>query len=375
MKTVYLDNSATTKIYNESLEKYVEISQTLYENSSALHIGGINAEREIENARKIIAKSFGTSSEEVIFTSGGTEGDNMAILGVAYANSRKGKHIITSSIEHHAVLHTCQYLEKQGFQVTYIKPQNDGKIAPLDVKSAIRDDTILISVMTANNETGVMQPINEIKKLCGDIILHTDAVQAYGKTDFAQIDADIITVSAHKVHGPKGIGALYVKKGTRINPIMFGGNQDGILHSGTMNTPAISAFAKSVEIMSKNLKSNIDYLKSLRAYAIDKLSDIDDILINGNDSVNVLNVSFKDVRGEVLLHSLEAEGIYVSTGSACNSKSTDISYVIASMDVPRNYAEGTIRISFSEFNTMEEIDYTVDKINNILNLLRRFKRR
>ena len=375
MGNIYFDNSATTKIYRAALEKYVEVSENLYENSSALHIGGINAEREIEKSRRIVARSFGASTDEIIFTSGGTEGDNMAILGVAYANSRKGKHIITSSIEHHAVLHTCQHLEKEGFEVTYIKPQKDGKIDPLDVEQAIRHDTILISVMSANNETGVFQPINEIKALCGDIILHTDAVQAYGKMNFSDINADLITVSAHKVHGPKGVGALYVKKGTKINPVIFGGNQDGILHSGTMNTPAISSFAKAVEIFNANLEKNIVYLKSLRSYMIEKLNSIDDILINGYDAVNVVNVSFKGVRGEVLLHSLESEGIYVSTGSACNSKSTDISYVISSMGVPREFAEGTIRISFSEFNTKEEIDFTVEKIENILNLLRRFKRR
>ncbi len=375
LNTVYFDNSATTKIYKESLDRYIEISENLYENSAALHLGGINAEREIEKSRKIIAESFGAKPEEIIFTSGGTEGDNMAILGVAYANIRKGKHIITSSIEHHAVLHTCQHLENEGFEITYIKPEKDGKINPINIKNAIRDDTILISIMTANNETGVFQPINEIKAMCGSITLHTDAVQAYGKTDMRNINADIITVSAHKIHGPKGIGAIFVKKGTKIKPIIFGGNQDGVLHSGTMNTPAICAFATAVEISEKESGFNIEYMKSLRQYAIDKLNVIDNILINGEDSVNVVSVSFKDVRGEVLLHSLESKGIYVSTGSACNSKSTDISYVIDSMNVPREYAQGTIRMSFSKYNTKDEIDFACEKIYESVNRLRRFKRR
>ncbi len=375
MKTIYFDNSATTKIHSEALEKYIEISKNMYENSAALHLGGINAEREIEKSRKIIADSFGAKTDEIVFTSGGTESDNMAILGVAYANKRIGKHIITSSIEHHAVLHTCQHLENEGFDVTYIKPDKNGKIDPIDVKNAIRNDTILVSIMTANNETGVFQPINEIKALCENITLHTDAVQAYGKIDMRKINADIISVSAHKIHGPKGIGALYVKKGTKIKPIIFGGNQDGLLHSGTMNTPAISAFGVAVSILENKLYENIEYLKSLRSYMIDKLKTIENVMINGQDSVNVISVSFKDIRGEVLLHKLESENIYVSTGSACNSKSTDISYVISSMNVPNSYAQGTIRISFSEFNTKEEIDYAFDKISESVNLLRRFKRR
>ena len=246
LKVIYFDNSATTRIYDEALNKYTDISKNFYENSSALHVGGINAEREIENNRKIIAQSFGVKQDEIIFTSGGTEGNNMAILGVCNANQRKGKHIITTSIEHHSVLNTCKYLESIGFDVTYVNPDKNGKINVYDIKNSIKEDTILVSVMLSNNETGVMQPVNEIKEVCKDITFHTDAVQGYGKCNLKKINADIITVSAHKIHGPKGIGALYVKKGTKINPIIFGGNQDGVLHSGTMNTPSIASFGKAV---------------------------------------------------------------------------------------------------------------------------------
>lgn len=376
MNTVYFDNSATTKPYDEVVEVVNEIMTNSYANPSALHSAGINAERLINNARGIVALSLGCKADELIFTSGGTEADNLAILGVAGAYSRKGKHLITSKIEHHAVLDCFKYLETVGFEVTYINAGIDGIIDFEELRNSVRDDTILISIMLANNETGVFQPVDKIRSISRNAVIHTDAVQAYGKYDFTGLDVDLISVSGHKIHAPKGIGALVVKNKTRLNQITFGGGQEKGIRSGTYNTEGIVGLAKAAEITYNNLNDNILYLSDLSSY-FKKLivENIPDVFFNGNGGVNVVSVAFKGIRGEVLLHTLEEKGIYVSTGSACNSKSTKISYVLKEMGIAPAIAESTIRVSFSSFNTKEEIDYAVKEISDAVTFLRKFTRR
>lgn len=376
LNTVYFDNSATTKPYDEVVEVVNEIMTNSYANPSALHSAGINAERLINNARGIVARSLGCKADELIFTSGGTEADNLAILGVAGAYSRKGKHLITSKIEHHAVLDCFKYLETVGFEVTYINAGIDGIIDFEELRNSVRDDTILISIMLANNETGVFQPVDKIRSISRNAVIHTDAVQAYGKYDFTGLDVDLISVSGHKIHAPKGIGALVVKNKTRLNQITFGGGQEKGIRSGTYNTEGIVGLAKAAEITYNNLNDNILYLSDLSSY-FKKLivENIPDVFFNGNGEVNVVSVAFKGIRGEVLLHTLEEKGIYVSTGSACNSKSAKISYVLKEMGIDPAIAESTIRVSFSSFNTKEEIDYAVKEISDAVTFLRKFTRR
>ncbi len=376
LSKIYFDNSATTPIYDEALKEYINISKTCYENPSSLHSGGLAAEKILNNARKIIADSFYANEDEIIFTSGGTESDNIAILGTAFARERAGKHLITSRIEHHAVLNTFEFLEKRGFEVTYIDADENGIINLEQLAGAVRNDTTLISIMLVNNETGCVQPVSKIKAVAKNAYIHTDAVQAYGKVDFKDLNADLISVSAHKIHGPKGVGALYIKKGTKINNIVFGGGQEFNMRSGTQNTPAISAFSKSVQIMQENKNNDLKYISCLVEYFKEKLSkNIDDICFNGKSTTNILNVSFSGIRGEVLMHFLAEKGIYVSTGSACNSKSTKISYVLESMGIERNLAEGAVRFSFSYKNTKKEVDFAVEQIKEGVTFLRRFKRR
>lgn len=376
MKEIYFDNSATTKISEEALKEYTACSIDYYANPSALHKAGFSAEKQVEKARKIIMKAFGAKSEkEVIFTSGGTEGDNIAIFGAVSAKSKLGKHIITSKIEHHAVLDCFKYLETQGFEVTYIDVDSSGYVDLKQIENAVREDTILISIMTVNNEVGSIQPINEIRKIAKNATIHTDAVQAFGKIDLSKIDADLITVSAHKAHGPKGIGALYIKNGTKFKTTVFGGGQEFGIRSGTLNVPAISSFGVAVSQLLENFYDNNKYINELQKYLIERLNEIDDIKINSVDHGNIVNASFCGIRGEVLLHYLEDKNIYVSTGSACNAKSTKISYVLEAMNIDRKYAEGAIRISLSKFNTKEEIDIVINEIKTGVTFLRKFKRR
>lgn len=374
---IYLDNSATTKPYDEVLDEYNRISKEVYFNPSALHTAGIYAERETEKARKQIYSLMEKKKGRIIFTSGGTESDNMAILGAVYANKNKGNHIITTKIEHKAVLNACEYLEKTGYTVSYIGVNKDGVVDLEELKNAITDKTVLISVMLVNNETGVVQPLNAIKEIAGDIIVHTDAIQGFGKVSLKDIDADLISVSSHKIHGPKGVGALYIKDGVKITNINFGGGQEYNLRSGTLNVPGIVGFGKAAEIAYNNFENNVSYLKNLREYVITSLKDkIENVYINGDESsVNIISAAFDNVRGEVLLHELENSEIYVSTGSACNSKNTKVSYVLDAMKVKHNLAEGTVRISLSVMNTKEEIDEAVLKISEAVSVLRKFKRR
>ena len=374
---VYFDNSATTKPYDEVLEEYNRISKEVYFNPAALYKAGVWAERETEEARKKVFNLIGNKKGKLIFTSGGTESDNIAILGAVNAAKNKGNHIITTKIEHKAVLNTFEYLEKNGFNVSYIGVDKNGVIDLDELKSSITDKTIFISVMLVNNETGVLQPVNEVKKIAGDILVHTDAVQAFGKVSLKDVNADLISVSSHKIHGPKGVGALYIADGVKIHSVVFGGGQEYNLRSGTLNVPGIVGFGKAAEIVYNNFEKNVSYLKELREYFIAELKNaVEDVYINGDESsVNIISAAFSGVRGEVLLHALEENEIYVSTGSACNAKNTKISYVLDAMKVKQNLAEGTVRISLSVMNTKEEIDEAIQKISQSVSFLKKFKRR
>lgn len=374
---IYLDNAATTKPSKEALDEYINVSNTCYGNPSALHKLGLSAEKCVKVARERVARSIGSTDKEIIFTSGGTESDNLAIIGTAEALKHKGRHIITSKIEHHAVLHTFEHIENKGFEVTYIDVLPNGKIDLEQLKSAVRDDTILISVMLVNNETGVIQPVEVLKDIAPNAVIHSDCVQAYGKMpiDVNKLNIDLASFSGHKIHAVKGVGALYVKKGTKIKPITFGGDQEGI-RSGTLNTAGISAFGVQAEQIYKFADEWNKKLISTRNSLIDKLTrNIPDVYINGEDAVAILNVGFDGLRGEVLLHALETKGIYVSTGSACTSKSTKISHVLSAMGVKQGIAEGSVRISFSIDTTEQEISDTADEIKKQAEFLRKFKRR
>lgn len=383
---IYLDNSATTKQYNQVTTEMIRVFEEEFGNPSSLHRLGLNSEKTIKKARENVAQSLGVQEEEIIFTSGGTEADNMAILGVARSRRRKGNKIITSKVEHAAVLESCKRLEKEGFQVVYIDVDKLGIIDIKQLESEIDKDTILISIMHINNEVGAIQPIEEIYKLKENyarengtsILLHVDAVQSYGKLELKSINADLISISGHKVHGPKGVGALYVKKGIIIEPIILGGGQEKGIRSGTENVPAIAGFGVAAKKIFYEHAMTFEKLENIRNYFIEEISkNINDIKWNSNinekSSPSIVNVSFTGLKGEVLLHFLEQEGIYVSTGSACSSNKKGQSHVLKAMNLKDNEIEGAIRFSFSEFNTKDEINITIEKLSAIVNRMRKLK--
>ncbi len=385
-KEIYLDNAATTKPYKEVVDIMTEVLNNNYGNPSSLHTKGLEAERAVKSSRRIIADSLKVNLNEIIFTSGGTEANNLGIIGFVNANKKKGNHLITSKIEHPSVLNTFKHLEEVGYKVSYIDVDSKGILNIEQLQSEINDNTILLSIMHVNNEVGTIQPIDEIKKIIdcknSNISFHVDAVQSYGKVDFSpmEYDIDLLSLSSHKIHGPKGIGALYVKKGTKLRANSFGGAHESGLRSGTENVPGIIGLGKAVEVTFENFNhsiSNIRYLKERLACGIKSL--IDDITINCQledlSSPHILNVSFKGIKSEVLLHSLEAEGIFVSTGSACASKKSSPSHVLTAIGLDRASVEGAVRFSLSSFNNEQDIDICIEKLDTIVNTLRKFKRR
>ena len=383
---IYLDNSATTRQYDQVTAEMVRVMENDYGNPSSLHRLGLSAEKLIRKARKEIARSIGVNEDEIFITSGGTEADNAAILGTAYSRRRSGNKIITSKIEHPAVLESCKRLERDGYKVVYLDVDKDGVVLLNQLKEEIDHETILISIMHVNNEIGSIQPIEEIYKIKeewnksnnSDILLHVDAVQSYGKLNLSGLHAELISLSAHKVHGPKGIGALYIKKGVRLDPIILGGGQEKGQRSGTENVPAIVGFGIAASKINTDQGKAARKIKSMKENLIYRISnEINNIKINGNyidmgmTSPSIINISFLGVRGEVLLHSLEQEGIYVSTGSACSSNKKGQSHVLLEIGLNNIEIEGAIRFSISEFNTQDEIDYTVDKLVTIISKMRK----
>jgi len=372
---VYLDNSSTTKQYNQVTDLMSLVMRENYGNPSSLHRLGMSAEKIVKNARVQVSKAMGVNVNEIIFTSGGTESDNLAILGGTMAKRRSGKKIITTKIEHPAVLETFKKLEKEGFKAVYIDVDKNGLINLEQLKSEIDDETILISVMQVNNEIGTIQPLEKIAFLKKDALFHSDCVQSLGKLSMQTKGVDMLSISGHKIHGPKGIGALYLKKGTNLIPHMTGGGQEKNMRSGTENTPAIAGFGLATEMATVEINNRVEKMKSVINYLKKGIEEqIKDVKINtpAESSVaSVLNVSFLGTRGEVILHTLEQDGIYVSTGSACSSNKKGQSHVLKAIGLNDREIEGAIRFSCSEFNSKEEIDYVLDKLKTAVNEFRK----
>ena len=375
---IYLDNSATTKPYKEVVDKMVLALTTQYGNPSSIYKKGIEVEREIKEIRRNIARSLGAKETEIYFTSGGTECNNTIIRSVANLNKKTKNHIISTVIEHPSVLNTLKDLEADGFEVTYLPVGKDGKISLEDLKNAIKKETILVSVMHVNNEIGTIQPIEEIgkylKSLDEKVYFHVDGVQSYAKIKFrpSRYNIDFMSVSGHKLHGPKGIGFMYVKENNRIKPLLTGGGQEIGIRSGTENVPGIYGIGEAVRILNQDLEGTIDKIRGLRDLLKEEiLANIDNVKINSpEDGVcHVLNVSFRGVRGEVLLHYLEQKEIYVSTGSACSSKKKG-SHVLNAIGLTPDEIEGAIRFSLSDLNTKEEIMKTVEVFKESVSDLR-----
>ncbi len=375
---IYLDNAATTRVKEEVMEAMMPYFCEKFYNPSSVYGPSRNITKEIQEARKKIANSIGADENEIYFTSGGSESDNWAIKGIALSKQNKGKHIITSKIEHHAVLETCKELEKQGYEITYINVNEEGIINLEELEQSIKEDTILVSIMTANNEIGVIEPIKEIGNICHkhNILFHTDAVQAYGNIEInvEEMNIDLLSTSAHKIHGPKGIGFLYIKKGIKIDSLINGGNQEKGKRAGTTNSALIMGFAKAVELKIKNMKTNNEYILNLRNHLIKRITkEIPYVKINGSMEQRLpgnINISFRFIEGEGMLLKLDMAGICASSGSACTSGSLDPSHVLLAIGLPHEIAHGSLRISINEENTIEEIDYTVDELKKIINELR-----
>jgi cysteine desulfurase len=378
MRYVYLDNSATTPVRPEVVEAMIPYFADNVGNASSLHKAGQRAKRALEEARKSVARALGADPKEIYFNSGGTESDNQAIVGVARAQAQRGHHLITSTIEHHAVLSLCHWLETQGHAVSYVPVDQHGLIDLQALEQSLRPDTVLISVMLANNEVGTIQPLADIVRLAHErgILVHTDAVQAVGKMP-VQVDVlgvDLLSLTAHKFYGPKGIGVLYVRKGTPIEPLFYGGHQEQALRPGTQNIPGIVGLATALRLVIEELPTETARLAALR----DRLqqgikTQISNVQINGHPTQrlpNILNVSVEGVEGESLLMSLDLKGISVSTGSACSAGSSDPSHVLRAMGLERVRADGSLRFSLGRTTTEEDIDYTVETLVEVVDRLR-----
>lgn len=377
---IYLDNSATTFTDPEVLEEMLPYFTEVYGNGSSQHFFGRDALKAIDNAREKVARAINCKPNEIYFTSGGTESDNWAIKGIARAHRKKGKHIITSVIEHPAVIKTCEALEREGFEVTYVKVDSEGFVSPADIEAAIREDTILISIMTANNEMGTIQPIREIGAIAKAhrIPFHTDAVQAIGNVpiDVVADNIDMLSMSAHKFYGPKGVGVLYKRNGIKIDRFMDGGEQERNMRASTLNTPGIVGLGKAIEMAVADMDKHNAHIASLRDEFVRQVTErIPEVKLNGAKDFSKrlasnANFSFKYIEGESILMRLDLAGIAVSSGSACSSGSLEPSYVLLSLGVPIELAHGSIRFSFGKNNTMEEVNYTVDKLEETVRFLR-----
>ncbi len=378
MNKVYLDNAATTAVSPEVLEAMLPYFTQIFGNASSIHSTGRDAHRAVDAARKQVAAAIGALPQEIYFTAGGSESDNWAIKGAALARKDKGNHIITSSIEHHAVLHTCQWLEKQGFEVTYLPVDEYGRVRIEDVEKAITDKTILITIMAANNEIGTIEPIAEIGKLAKEkgILFHTDAVQAIGAIpmDVNAMNIDMLSMSGHKFHGPKGVGALYIRKGVKIGQYMHGGAQERNQRAGTENLAGIVGMGKAIELAVQNLEANSRRMTALRDKLIEGiLKEIPDVRLNGHPTErlpNNVNVSVRYIEGEALLLRLDLAGIAGSSGSACTSGSLDPSHVLLAIGLPHEIAHGSLRLSLGTDSTEEDVDFVLDKLPGIIKSLR-----
>ena len=378
MRKVYLDYAATTPMHPQVIDAMQSFFAEHYGNPSSLHSIGQYAEEAVEKARVKVANAMNAEPAEIIFTSGGTESDNTAIKGVAYALQSKGNHIITSRIEHHAVLETCQFLEKQGYEITYLEVDKYGIVDPDDVKRAMTDKTILVTIMHANNEIGTIEPIEEIGVLCQskDVYLHTDAVQSFGSldTDVNKLGVDLLSISAHKFYGPKGVGVLYLRKGTRILPLLHGGGQENHKRASTHNVPGIVGLGRAVELAIAEREERVKRYVKLRDRTIKIFEDIDDTWLNGhpkNRLSNNCHVIVKYVEGESMLLKLDSVGIEVATGSACSSGSLEPSHVLLSIGISHEDSHGSLRLTVGRLTTDQDIDYTAEQLPRVIEGLRK----
>jgi len=373
---IYLDNAASTAVHKDVLDEMLPFLKEQYGNPSSIHKFGRQADKAIRNARKRISELINSSPDEILLTSGGTESNNTVLYGIAH--SHKGKHIITSSIEHDAILEPCKRLEEEGFRITYLPVDDYGLVNPQDIKDAISEDTCLVSIMFANNEVGTIQPIQEISNICKEknIVFHTDAIQAIGKVpiDVEKLGIDLLSISSHIINGPKGVGALYLKKGIQINPLILGGGQEKGLRSGTENVANIVGFGKACKLANENLEQNITYLKNLRDYLIINVTQqIPNVILNGDHEKRIPNnthFTFLGVNGEDLIIKLDENGIAASTGSACSVKTQKASHVLQAMGFSHEQIAGSLRLTVGIYNTIEELEKTVITLKKIVNELR-----
>lgn len=381
----YLDNSATTRCMECVTDRMVRVMRVDYGNPSSLHRRGVEAEHYIKEAKDFFARNLKVAAKEICFTSGGTESNNLALIGAARANQRTGKHLITTAMEHPSVLNTMRYLEEEGFSVTYLPVDHDGLVSLETLEKAVLPETILVSVMYVNNEIGAVQPVEKIaqiiKKQNPGTLFHVDAIQAYGKYRIfpAREGIDLLSVSGHKIHGPKGIGLLYMNEKVKIRPILFGGEQQKGIRSGTENVPGIAGIAEAARVCYEGLDAKIDRLYDLKKHFVEGIRNLDGTVINGrtgrDSAPHIVSVSFQGIRSEVLLHALEEKGIYVSAGSACSSNKPAVSRTLQAIGVNRELLGSTLRFSFSFETTREEIDYCLLELSGLLPLLRRYVRR
>lgn len=382
---VYLDNSATTKAYPEVVSLVADIMTNDYGNASSMHLKGVDAEKYLKYSKATIAGIMKVKEKEIFFTSGGTESDNWALMGAAFANHRSGKHLITTKIEHPAILRTMEHLKELGFDITYLSVNQYGQISLEELRNAIRPDTILVSIMFVNNEVGAIQPIDEageiIKQTNPRTLFHVDAVQGFGKLRLLpkKWKIDMVSVSGHKIHGPKGTGFLYIDEKVKIKPIIYGGGQQNGYRSGTENVPGVAGLGKATELIYRNLVEDTHRLYCLKKKLVSDLLKIDHVKINGpqdeTGAPHIVSASIAGIRSEVMLHSLEDKGVYVSAGSACSSHKHTVSDTLSAMGLSTEYMDSTIRFSLSVFTTEEEIEYTLKCLYELVPMLRRYTRR
>lgn len=382
---IYLDNSATTRCYQEVCEIMVKTMREDYGNPSSMHMKGVESEKYVKEASSSIAKTLKVNEKEIYFTSGGTESDNWALIGTALANQRKGKHIITTAIEHPAVSAPCEFLEKQGFTVTKLGVDSQGRISLEELEQAITPETIMVSVMYVNNEIGTVQPIAEIgnliKRKNPGTYFHVDAIQAYGKYRILpkKLKVDMLSVSGHKIHGPKGIGFLYIDEKVKIFPYIYGGGQQKGMRSGTDAVPQAAGLGVAAEKIYRSLEENVNHMRQLRDYFTEELQKIDQVVVHGADgeecAPHIVSAAFVGVRSEVLLHTLEDREIYVSAGSACSTHKRSGSPTLTAIGLPKNQMESTVRFSFCEDTTREELEKTLEVLREVLPMLRRYARK
>ncbi len=380
----YFDNSATTKVFDCVKDIVVKTMTEDYGNAASRHIKGVEAERYIREARSIIAKSLKVQDKEIVFTSGGSESNNMALIGGAMANRRRGGHIISTNVEHSSVYNTLGFLGEQGFEITYLPVDGHGHISLSQLKDSLRKDTILVSVMYVNNEVGSVEPVEEIGKVIKECrpqaLFHVDAIQAYGKYEIRpkRQGIDLLSVSGHKLHGPKGVGFLYIDEKAKVRPLIYGGGQQKGMRSGTENVPGVAGLGAAVREIYRDHQSKVDYLYGLKAHFMERLGEVEGCVINsrpGRESApQIVNVSFEGIRSEVLLHALEERGIYVSSGSACSSNHPGLSGTLKGIGVRPELLDATLRFSFGLFNKKEEIDYAIEVLKELLPVLRRYRR-